>query len=244
MKQKILLPIILPLAVVLLAVSCQKKEIALYQDTARIRIMGDSAQQPQGDSVVYSFAVKPSSVTETPINVMAYIIGETAARNRSFKLEVNTDRTTALPAEYVLPSSFIMPAGAIRVAVPVTIKRTDRLMNTTARLTLRLVATDDFKNGPAYTSSFTIAWNNIYTKPVSWSVIQWLVGAYSLNKYKLVIDATGYSDYAAIASAYDLQVYVQGQTQQALNAYNLAHPGAPMTGDDGVTPIGICSTCK
>jgi hypothetical protein len=226
----------------LMLAACEKNTTPLFSDIPKAYMRGDSAIQAYGDSARVSFAIKPSSTKEMPVNIFVYISGSLISdKSRTVNIIVDAANTTASADEYSVPATVTIPAGANRMPFQAVLKRSARLRQTEVKLTLKISPSGDFGPFNPELSAFRVIWNDIYTKPASWSNIQWLVGEYSEAKYRLIIDATGISEYGTLD--YGQQGFLQAKAQLALNDYNLQHPGEPLKNAAG-EPIGICGTCK
>ena len=235
---------------------CKKNvQDKVYKDSNRILISADPLEGALVDSIQFSFAILDNAITERKLSVMAYTMGNVSDQPREFKLGVDPT-STALPEEYVLPATFLIPAGAAVARIPMTVKRTTRLVNTKAKLILNVQANENFQIGtkvlagsnqvgnmmvafPSKAPTFTYIWTSQLTRPANWATGTW--GVYSYNKHKLLIDAQDvYKDLSLIGSSdYTTYYFIAAKATKALFEYNLANPGKPLLNDQGL-PIQIC----
>ncbi len=251
------------LLLVLFQFACKKNEIdATYKGENQLIIGGDYwANNSARDSVVFSFAEYDLTTTEGFVTINVQISGEVADIDRPFKLAIDTPQSTALPAEFEIPGDLFIPAGQVKTAVPIKVKRTPRLLTEYAMIILKVLPNEHFKPGTLtpvntviasnlnpivinYGPTFKILWTDVLTKPPTWDAagtgISFAVGQWSMVKHQLIIDATGIRSFMSLTSP---QKYALGSQAAAyLAAYNTAHPGNPLQNENGVI-IGICSGC-
>ena len=169
------------------------------------------------------FATLAEEEVDFPVKVM--ITGPVKDYDRTFRVEVNPDSTTALAGEHYAPVKelWTIPAGAISTDVMVRVKRTPDLQETVKNIGLRLVATEDFSLSfpewdaiPEYTagtvvpefdaSLHTLKLNDFMVTPAVWSgSIQagnresGLMGVFSRRKMDFLSEKLGlaYEDFAS-----------------------------------------------
>ncbi len=194
----------------------------LYKDTAKIWLSGDEEQNATEDSVFYSFKIYSSDVTEANLNVVVNLTGEAVDKDRAFKLEV-VDEETNVPAEAYQLGSFVLPANAYKATVPVKVQRKVSaldLTKETAKLTLKVVATDDLGVGVGDYSTYKLVWCDYLIKPSSWNAISYYIGPFSQARYKFIIDFTGYTDFSEFSGDYNRIIWFQGYLKSLLRQYN------------------------
>ncbi len=194
----------------------------LYNDTAKIWLSGDEEQEATEDSVFYSFKIYSSDVTETTLNVIANLTGEAVDKDRTFKLEVVADETN-VPADAYQLGSFVLPANAYKATVPVKVQRKVSsldLTKETAKLTLKVVATDDLGVSVGDCSTYKLVWCDYLIQPSSWSNISYYIGPFSQARYKFIIDFTGYTDFTEFNGDYNRIIWFQGYLKSLLRQYN------------------------
>lgn len=221
-----------------LITSCENDPY-LYQGTDAIWIAGDIEQNANKDSVLYSFKAN-GNLTETTMNVIVTLTGNTSDKDRAFKLDVVSEETNVSAADYEIGST-ILPAGKRSVTVPVKIKRNITDVDITkgnAKLTLTVGSTDELAAGIVEKNKFSIVWCDYLVKPDWWDAyIDYYVGAFTQARYKFILDFSGmtsfvFDDYAAIFG-------FQAKLINLLNEYN-SNPananrpeGWPYKDDDG-----------
>ncbi len=232
-------------------IACRKNKLdPAFRSEARISLTANEADGARADSIVFTFAIWPSSLVDTQINLYAQVMGNLVDRERAFKVEVDTS-STAKTDEYEYPKNLVVPPGNYRVAIPVKIKRSARLVNAQAKLKLNIVPNDNFLPGPRVSTglvnsgpSYSIIWSDQLTKPAFWDQVGvgmlWTVGKWSKVKHQLIIDATGIRNFQDLTTAD--KYYIASKSLEYLNAYNAGHPGNPMKNENGLV-IDICSQC-
>ena len=221
---------------------CEKNEQdKTFRDVDRIGLSGLAAENPVGDSVVFTFATLPIGTDTYNVTLVAKIAGQVTDNDREFKLEVNPARTTAEPAEYTVPTTLVIKAGTVSSNIPVTLKRTARIASRSIRLSLRALRNDNFD--VTANSVFNFVWTDDVVQPVGWTTFYW--GKYSKVKHRLLLTSTIYTDLTVITNPadYNAMMYAASRALDALNAYNAAHPGAPLLNESGQA-IGICNNCN
>jgi len=219
--------------------ACKKNEQdKTFRDVNRINIEGLSTENPAGDSVMLSFAVYPTTVTEHNLTLVGRAAGTVSDKDRVFKVEVDPSKTTADPSEYVLPANFMIKAGTVVTNIPIKLKRSARIANRSVRLSLKISRNENFDVGKK--TSFNFVWTDDVVMPQNWTTYYW--GKYSKVKHRLMLASTPYTD-LNLGTNYAAMMYVASATLEALTAYNNAHPGNPLRNEFGAV-IAICNGCE
>lgn len=155
--------------------------------------------------------------------VKVMVTGPVKDHDRTFRVAVNPDSTTAIAGQHYEPlqEEWTIPAGAITTNVTVRLKRTPDLKDKAVRLGLRLVATKDFELSfpefdaiPSYTSGtvvpefdaglHTLRVNDIMVQPFIWrgtlatgNKETGLFGVFTRRKMEFLIENLGlkYEDF-------------------------------------------------
>lgn len=169
------------------------------------------------------FVSLSKDVVDFPIKVM--ITGPVKDYNRTFRVEINPDSTTAVAGQHYesIREEWTVPAGAVSTNVIVRLKRTPDLSDKQVTLGLRIVPTKDFvssfpewdaipslKEGtviPEFDAGMhTLRINDILVQPAVWpGSIQpvnkesGLFGVFTKRKMQFLIDNLGlkYEDFAS-----------------------------------------------
>lgn len=224
--------IILLFAAIGMFTACENDNF-YYHDEARARIEGPYEWAVGSDSLNFSFAAYPSQIKEQDMEMKIYVMGEAASTDRTVNLEKDANLTTASDAQYFFPKTVTVPAGELEAPFIVTLKRTDDLSSNTVSLYLKVAANEDFNIGVVEQNHFCIKWNDILGKPKNWDteLIEFF-GAYSLIKYRFIIDTIGFGEFGGSMSWSELMNY-KIRMKSALDAYNAAHPDQPLTDENG-----------
>lgn len=206
MKMKNILFIILCMLTLGLS-SCKEDGIDLF-DTSSHYIYIVSQERSDKDSLFTSFKFHVG-VDEYTVKFPVHLAGLPLTEDKTFKVEVVPEETTALPADYSLESEQVFHAGLWVDSLQIKLLRTAHLATTDVHLTVRLVENENFKLGdliepdpnglPIYskgTLKATVAYNDKVTKPEWWKddTEKLLLGDYSDIKYERFIEVTGVSD--------------------------------------------------
>jgi hypothetical protein len=239
-------------ATLLLEAACKKNaQDPAYKGAASLLIGGDGTMIPADSAFVFSFAIYPSSKHQDTLGLMVQTIGNIEQKDRVFNIVVDTS-STAKPGEYILPASFVMPAGQFKINFPLIINRVARLKDSTAYLLLRIVANEEFQPGPYFGGTgylgpvARVRWTDLLTKPADWDVVSTngrmlgQVGKWSRVKHQLIIDATGYAVFSTTTA--QEKYYIASKAKQYLTELNAA-TGVPLKNEDGVV-IDICNQCN
>lgn len=226
-----------------LLTACKKNEQdKTYKDADRIGLAGDPLQLATVDSTLFSFAIYPKDTTGYNMHVIASIMGSVTATDRQFTVKV-LPSSTALPDEYILPSTFTIKAGKVNTTLNIRVKRAARLSNANAKLVLQIAPNSNFQQSPHPT--FSLVFTDQLTMPANWtSAVGFYFGTYSKVKHSLLIlSQPEFKDISALAGLYPQIFYVASSGLDSLTRYNNAHPGNPMKNENGLV-IGICNGCN
>jgi hypothetical protein len=221
------------LLLALLTSSCRNDGF-YYQDEARARLEGPYEWAMGADSLNFSFASHPASVVEMPMEMTLYVMGEAADRARTARIEVVADKSSATAADYSLTTDITVPAGAISAPFTVTLRRTAGLQSKSVRLYIRVVADGDFAVGVNEQNHFTLVWSDQLSKPRNWDTqLTEFFGVYSIAKHRFIIDTLGIAEFSTDTMTWGQLQNYRILCAAALTAYNAAHPGNPLTDENG-----------
>jgi hypothetical protein len=217
-----------------LLTSCSSTdEDFFYQDEPRVRLVGDYTWAVGTDSISFSFVAYGSEVTEKEILVDAQIMGEAENRDRVVNLSVDPARTTADASLYTVPSTVTIPAGAVKATFPVILKRSAALQTKTVRLYLQVAESADFKAGVNEENHIKLIWSDVLQKPKNWDTLEPFFGTYSDVKYRFMLaNSNGAGEFSTETMSWAMLNSYRILFQNALNAYNAAHPGNPLTDEN------------
>jgi hypothetical protein len=213
--------------------ACSSDEDFFYQDEPRVRLVGDYIWAVGTDSISFSFVAYGSEVTEKEMLVDAQIMGEVENRDRVVNLSVDPARTTADASLYTVPSTVTIPAGAVKATFPVILKRSAALQTKTVRLYLQVAESADFKAGVNEENHIKLIWSDVLQKPKNWDTLEPFFGTYSDVKYRFMLaNSNGAGEFSTETMSWAMLNSYRILFQNALNAYNAAHPGNPLTDEN------------
>ncbi len=205
-----------------------------YQDEPRVRLVGENIWAAGTDSVTLSFVVFGSNVTEKEILVDAQIMGEVAERDRVVTLTADPSLTTADANMYEFPTSVTIPAGEAKGTFSVILKRASVLQSKTVRLYIKVAESNDFKPGVNEENHIVMIWNDILSRPNNWDSLQPYFGEYSDTKYRFMLtNSGGVGEFSTDTMSWAQLMSFKIRFQNALDEYNAAHPGNPLTDEYG-----------
>lgn len=223
---------ILTLAAIGMFTACENDKF-YYQDEPRARIEGPYEWAIGTDSLNFSFAVYPSSVTVQEMNMTLYVMGEAAQTDRVAKLEVDDALTTASATQYTLPETVTVPKGELEAPFTITLKRSDALTTQTVALYIKVAESSDFKVGVSEQDHFCLKWNDILGKPKNWDEeLTEFFGEYSLVKYRFIIDTLGFGEFSAEEMSWSELTNYRIIMKTALDEYNTGTSG-PLKDENG-----------
>ena len=217
-----------------LCTSCSSDEDFFYRDEPRIRLAGPHVWTAGSDSLTFSFVSYTATTTVMDMKVEALVMGNVTDHDRTATIEVVADKTTATPDLYDVPTTVTIPAGKNAGSFTVSLKRTATLVQRAVRLYLRAGNSADFKTGANEENHLTLIWNDILSKPNNWPELEPFFGAYSDTKYRFMLEyAGGTTAFSAETMSWAQLNSYRIRFQNELNNYNAAHPGAPLTDENG-----------
>ena len=144
------------------------------------------------DSITYSFALDPETVTDTTLNVVVKIIGMIADYDRPYGIEVVTANTTATSAEWEpsIINNRSIKAGELTDTIRMTIQRTDVMEHEWLHVTLRVLPNEYFALGYGNLNEVLISFSDILAKPSWWDTYMGLgyFGPYYPEVYRKWIE--------------------------------------------------------
>ena len=198
-----------------------------------MRLVGDYTWAVGTDSISFSFVAYGSEVTEKEMLVDAQIMGKVENRDRVVNLSVDPARTTADASLYTVPSTVTIPAGAVKATFPVILKRSAALQTKTVRLYLQVAESADFKAGVNEENHIKLIWSDVLQKPKNWDTLEPFFGTYSDVKYRFMLaNSKGAGEFSTETMSWAMLNSYRILFQNALNAYNAAHPGNPLTDEN------------
>ena len=215
--------------------SCSSDEDFYYQDDARVRLVGDYLWAAGTDSISFSFVSFGEDVTQQEMTVDAQIMGDVQNRDRVVNLVVDAAKTTADANIYSFPNTVTIPSGKDKATFTVVLKRVASLQMKEARLCIKVAESADFKVGVNEENHVTFIWNDLLTKPKNWANLESFFGAYSNTNYRLMLtNANDVGEFSTDTMSWALLNSLKIRFQNIVNDYNAAHPGNPLTDENGL----------
>lgn len=144
---------------------------------------------------IYSFAIKPSTVSMDTVPFYISLIGEARDYPRNFQLRA-TENSELSPEHYQLPA-LVLEANRVNDTLNLVFVKKPDLADTTFLLELEFVAGDHFSAG--VNRKIRIHVGDKLVKPGNWEEkLEIHFGVYSEVKHSLIIDATGVYDYSGL----------------------------------------------
>jgi len=227
--------------------SCAKNEIITYSSKDKIyfyeRYLYLGYDERRTEKIVYSFAIKPSTLSVDNANIKIRLLGKVSDIDRAVKVTYIPDSTTAVSGTHFKLNDGVINAGKYEGYVPVTVYRTPDLKTNTLKIKLKVDSNENFDTGVIEDNYITLEISDKLVKPTNWP--QWYgFGLYSDNKYRFVIDVLGISDFP-VANRYQTEaipgIYTAAQLfgfayqlQKAYEEYKVLH--GPIYMDDNANP--------
>lgn len=210
----------------ILQASCKKDEISSFT--------ANSAVNFTAKELDYSFLGNPSGEYIEEIEVR--IIGNAVDHDRTFDaVVVNDSVTTAKPNQYRIIGG-IVKAGEYTGKLSVELLNSNELNNTTVKLKLKLVDSEDFKAGNIESNAFILGWTNQIVLP-SWTYYKIFFSVASSNKaYQTIVEQTGLKTITATEFRAMGQIAVEAAGTKFgdyVKQWNLDHPGDHLKHDTG-----------
>lgn len=207
-----------------LAFSCKEENIILYENEesgiyfqhggqTRLYINSDLYY----DSLAFSFAITKSTTLDTIVNVRIRTMGKVKDYDRTVKLSIDTEKTSAIQGVHYDAdfSNVKILANTSELYFPVKLIRTADMLDNVFDVVLKLEDNENFKvyfnkqkNTNVYTAvgeeidadRFKLTVSEIYTKPFYWAFTDGSYGAsyhffgpWTVAKYKFINDLMGWT---------------------------------------------------
>jgi hypothetical protein len=170
--------------------SCKKDTIDLYNGGNYIQFLRNYT-----DSSLFNFLAVPNK-DEAVTPLVVELTGEPVDRDRTYKISVVKELSTATAEDYSLPASFILKANTVKDTAWLNVKKSPAISVKPVKLVLRIEATEDLQVGQADHSINILYISNVVARPDWWdgNVESNYLGSYSDKKYLLFIQVTGQAD--------------------------------------------------
>lgn len=187
--------------------SCTKNDVMNFTGPDSVyfyeRFMYLGYDERRTETIVYSFAVKPSDLEKDTIKVKVRLQGRVSETDRYVNAGIIADSTTAIEGTHFTIGQGVITAGQYDGYIPVIVKKTSDMNNKVFRIKLRIETNEWFQIGVIEDNFIAIELTNKIMKPTNWP--QWYgFGMYSDNKYRFVIDILGITDFP-VANRYQTE---------------------------------------
>jgi hypothetical protein len=222
--------------ITLMLSSCKKEEIKVYQDDAGVYFTTPTYS--------YSFTENIGATTKL-IYLPVKLSGNVKDYDRTFKIEAVNDSVTTATSDLYEIQQGILPKNSFEGKVAVLLKRNTTVDTSIVNLKVKLVGSDNLD--PLLAPNVVISWTGKIIQPVNWSSLRFYFGTpFSTGWYTFMLEAAGvtffpYTTNATLKASDPAfwwwgtgQIYAYGtKVRDALNKYNLAHPGNELKHNDG-----------
>lgn len=206
--------------------------------------MDDYADRPRAHFVYtpingykYSFLSTPDAESYL-YSIPVQLEGLAVDYDREVRVRILADSTTASADHYVIGKG-VIPANKYKGTVDITLKNLPDLKQEEVRLWLVMDDSPDLGAGIAENSDYYLCWDNKMSAPANWAYYKF--GEYSTTIHNFMIRVLGvayleygYPDDPNVPNLTSKEMYsIQAKMRTELRAYNLAHPGNPLTHEDG-----------
>lgn len=202
------------LLILVVAVSCQERHPALFDEISGVYFNNLSGTMSVTDSLDYTFVYEAGDELEVPVKVQ--LVGRPSGQDRPLSITVTSENAVE-GEDYILPEYAIMPAGASRTDYLIKLRRTPALKSERKMLSLEIKANEYFTlpvtemvqtADTVSTLSCRIYFSDMFTKaPTAWDSN--LIGEFSQQKFELAcrvldIDPGDFNDVTVITLAKQL----------------------------------------
>jgi hypothetical protein len=226
-----------------LLAACGELEIDRYEDDPRLYFYRDASATRQRDSISYSFFIQGDAVERDTIYIEVRTMGLPSPEARPFRVVQSNagDSLAAVAGVHYVPFDSDDLARLTRVApgatsalIPVIVLRDPSLRATEARIEITIAENEYFKPGVNDNLVFTVKISDFAVKPTGWtSTWDYLFGAWGPRKMLFLSEYVGIDFTDMPPLEFDTLLYYVGMAKDLLARYNEAHPGNPLTEDDG-----------
>lgn len=191
-----LLKYICIICVIFVFVSCEENERQLYDtEYNALNFIMPGMEHNKTDSLYVNFMFYPDEKLIDTVKVQLQLLGMPLSRERHYQvMPVDSGTTAEVGVQYELKDQYVFPGDTTRGIFEVYIKRDESLRDSTYRLMLEFVESDDFKLGLGEYQSFIVnITDNLDIPPPFWEMNQlnYTAGPYHPLKCKKYIEIAG-----------------------------------------------------
>ncbi|SEM25915.1 protein of unknown function [bacterium A37T11] len=176
-----------------MATSCKEDKLETYHAANYVQFA-----DPSSDSVTVAFVFSPGKDTIS-VPMVAFMSGLAGNQATPYAISVSSTGTTAEEGrQYTLPAVTSFEPGQVTDTSNVCFFRTADMQQKAFRLVVQVAANDHFLPGDLAYQTKTFIVHDMIAQPAWWNadIIKNYLGAYSDQKYRLLIEQTGVSDLA------------------------------------------------
>ena len=174
--------------------SCTKDKLITYDDAANL-YFEKKTNADNNDSTSFSFAIKPLNLKEDTVYLNVHTMGKTSKSAREINLKV-AEQSTAVEGTHYKLMTYVMPANAVKVKLPILVMRNPDLLKKEVFLKLSIVESKDFKPGIVSQLDYKIKINDFFSKPDNWdSRLAVFFGVFSQRKFAFIFSTLGLSKF-------------------------------------------------
>lgn len=234
---------------------CQKESPSTFDSQAGIYFFKGSKvvnnrTVTQSDMIDFSFITVADQLTAYDVMVDMRTIGFPVDRPREITLEQIDAADVLDPDLYPKPQNavpglhyvafddpaaaakIVMPAGQVKVDIPITVLRDESLEHGVYYLSFRVRENDHFKPGLRDQLTFTVSITSQYSRPSNWSWWESAFGEWGPRKMWFLVQILGF-DSAVNAGDLSYRTAISVKAIETLEAYNAEH-GTLKEDDDTV----------
>lgn len=216
------------LAAALLSPACGDSDIEAYTDKDKVWFTQKTSEGAIVSDILRSFSHYPGSET-LDVTFQVNLIGAIVDHDRTYAVEIDEEQTTALASDYEIHPT-VLPAGAIRTDLTITLKKSPRLETEEVKLALKLVPNETFDTGYSNSLSVCVTFNAITSKPDWWTeeIAKTYFGEYSKEKFEAFYAYSGRNEIEGLQPS-ELRRLLLG-FKEYIREHNLTEAdGSPIT---------------
>ena len=178
--------------------SCDNKDIDsfdtatsyLYFDVPYILNADGTSSEFREDSIYYSFAIYPETVTSNTLKVVVKTIGMATDYDRPYTVEIVDDITTATSAEWdpSVVDNRSIKAGELADTIFIDVQRTKALSERWMHVYLRIIPNEYFAAGYGTLQEVKVAFSDVLAEPSWWRGWTGVFGSYYPEVYRKWIE--------------------------------------------------------
>ncbi|MDR0766324.1 MAG: DUF4843 domain-containing protein [Odoribacteraceae bacterium] len=186
---------IIIIGVLSLVAACSEAEREMFHapDAIYFRMpQGDTTLIIREDTIIYSFAFDPETITRREIYIPVELVGLAADRDREYLVEItNIDETREGVHYDALHAKQVFPAGKMRDSLRVTFLRTADMQQKAKKINITIRSGGDFAEGVVERLFVSIEVSDILVKPAWWDNWGEYFGPYDPQVYRAWINIWG-----------------------------------------------------